>query len=336
VPSHSLDFTALLDAMSRCEVLVLGDVCLDRYIMGRPTRLSREAPVAVLEWEREYSLPGEASNPALNIASLGARAHLVGWAGADAHGDELERLLQEKGVSTGGLFRGTNRATTVKTRVLASGLLTVPQQMARIDRTEAGPATPRERECVATLVESTAAQVDALLVSDYRHGFVDDALVRCVREAAQTHNKLTTVDSQGVLDRFAGFDYVRCNRHEAAAELGVELLEEGDYERELPKLAEKLGCRGLVVTRDADGMSHYSGEYGYERLRAVPVPVADGVGAGDTVIAVLTLALAAGATFPTAARAANAAAALVVQHVGNACPTPEALLDQMRSVYGAE
>lgn len=325
-PAPSVPFAELLRRFRALSVLVVGDVCLDRYVLGRATRLSREAPVPVLEWTREYCLPGEASNPALNIASLGAAPKLVALVGGDTAGRRLRSLLRQCAAADEHLVEDPDWLTTEKTRVLAEGLLVHPQQVARIDRSGTSPPSPEQLRELCERIEQLAPGVDAVLLSDYKHGAIGHAVIDCARDAAKRVGMPVTVDSQGDLLRFRGYDCVRCNRAEAEAVLGRPLLAEADFERELPQLHARVGCRGLVVTRDQAGLSLYSEADGYRHIPGVPVPVQDAVGAGDTVIAVLTLALAAGESLPVAARVANTAAALVVQHLGNAAPTPHELL----------
>lgn len=321
-----MQYQKLLTKFRELTVVVVGDVCLDRYVLGRPTRLSREAPIAVLEWVREYALPGAASNPALNLVSLGAQASVVGVTGADPAASELSELLRARGTRTDGLVADAARRTTEKTRILAEGLLVLPQQMARIDRTDSSPLTAEREAELCTTIQHLAPHADALLLSDYQGGVANAAVIECVREVARERGIRATVDSQGDLTRFAGFDCVRCNRHEAEVVVGHELKTEDDFRRALPHLRERVDCTGLVVTRDVDGVSLYSMEEGYQHIPAMRVPVADGVGAGDTFISVLTLVLTAGGSLQTASHVANRAAALVVQHVGNACPSPDELL----------
>ncbi len=322
-------YPELLQRFGAQTVLVVGDVCLDRYVFGKPTRLSREAPIAVLEWLREHSLPGAASNPALNLAALGSAAYIAGIVGDDPVGSELVALLSEQHVRTDALGVAVGRRTTEKTRLLAEGLLVLPQQLARIDRTEASPLTRRQERDLCDRIQRLAPYVDAFLISDYKGGVVTDTVVECVSGAARERGVIATVDSQGDLNRFSGFTCVRCNRAEAEAMLGRELRSEEEFARHLPELCGVVGCGAFVVTRDADGVSLYSQEDGYKHIPARRVPVADGVGAGDTFISVLTLALTCGEALPSAAYIANAAAAIVVQHVGNACPTREELLKML-------
>jgi rfaE bifunctional protein kinase chain/domain len=306
--------------------VVVGDVCLDRYIFGKPTRLSREAPIPVLEWAREECLPGAASNPALNLASLGSTAYVVGVTGDDAAAAELRDLLRARGVRVDALVSEPGRRTTEKTRVLAEGLLVLPQQLARIDRSDPSPLSAELERDLCAHIQELAPLASAFLISDYKGGVVGEVVTGCVLRAGRERGVLATVDSQGDLYRFAGFDCVRCNRAEAEAVLRRSLSTEDEFRRELPALCSEVGCASLVVTRDGDGASFYSPDEGYGHIPGRKVPVSDAVGAGDTFISVLTLVLACGQPLSLAVHVANQAAALVVQHVGNACPTPDELL----------
>ncbi|MDP9381536.1 MAG: bifunctional ADP-heptose synthase [Chloroflexota bacterium] len=321
-----LEYGRLLERFRELTVAVVGDVCLDRYVFGRPTRLSREAPVPVLEWVREHCLPGAASNPALNLASLGATAFVVGVTGDDPASAELRELLRSRGARVDALIADPYRHTTEKTRILAEGLLVLPQQLARIDRSDKTPISPERERNLCERLQELSPLVDAFLVSDYKGGVVSDGVIECIRQTARERGVVATVDSQGDLYRFRGFDCVRCNRSEAESVLRRHLSTEDDFQRELPALCADVGCGSLVVTRDGDGASFYSHEEGYGYIPAVRVPVSDAVGAGDTFISLLTLVLACGEPLSLAAHVANRAAALVVQHVGNACPNPEELL----------
>lgn len=311
-------------------IAVVGDVCLDRYIFGSPSRMSREAPVVVLEWHREYTLPGEASNPALNIASLGGTAYMVGVIGTDAAAEELRTHLEARGAHSSYLVSDPGRRTTEKIRILAEGLWVLPQQQARIDKLDNSPLSTEVQEQLCENLRRLGSQVDAIVLSDYKHGVVNECIIKCAVEVARHNSLLLAVDSQGDLLRFAEFDCVRCNRPEAEAATGRSLESEADFQRELPVILDEVGCRGLVITRDGEGMSLYTHEDGYHYIPAYPVQVADAVGAGDTATSVLTLALVAGEKLPVAAYIANRAAALVVQHVGNACPTPDDLVRMLQ------
>ncbi len=312
------------------KVLVVGDVCLDEYQFGRPVRLSREAPVPVLEFTRRQVVPGAAANPALNVVRLGGRAAIVGVVGDDEPGKTLRGLLAEAGIDVGGLVVDPGRSTTLKTRILAEGILRFPQQVARLDRVDRQPIPAPVRDRLLRAVAELATWADAVLVSDYRLGVVEGPVAASVLAAARASGRPVTVDSQGGLDRFAGYTLVRCNQAEAEAALGRPLHDEEEFRAGLFELLGRLGAGIVVVTRGADGVS-VAVPGAYRHFPAANVSeVFDVTGAGDTVIAVLTLALVAGADPWRAADLANRAAGLVVRRIGNYAPTAAELLDALR------
>jgi rfaE bifunctional protein kinase chain/domain len=312
------DADALLSALGHQAVVVVGDLILDEYISGQAARISREAPVIVVEEERRDWLVGGAAMPALNVACLGSQARQCGVVGPDPAGQHLVDLLRGGGVDVSGIVVDHQRRTTTKTRVLAQGLLTFPQQVARIDRLDrhALPATV-ERNLLAALTATTPAP-SAVLVSDYKNGVVTPAVVAGARQFAHQHGRLATVDTQGNLDQFAGFDLVKCNHHDAAAYLGRPLTNEAEVRAAIVEIQQRLGAPEIVVTRAAAGLSCYSPAEGYHHLPATNrTEVYDATGAGDTVIAVLTLARAAGASLMMSCHLANLAAGIVVRKRGN-------------------
>ena len=307
-------------------ILVVGDIFLDEYISGRATRLSREAPIPVLEFTGRRYLPGGAANPANNIVALGSQAQQVGVIGRDEAGRTLLAKLREAGIGTEGVVTDPSRPTTTKTRIIAQGSLRFPQQLARIDRLDRRPLDGDvERQVIAKLA-ALAPQADAILVSDYRTGLVTPAVVEACLELAKEHHKLITVDSQGGLHKFKGFHLIKCNHHEAGAVLGRPLRSEEDFKGALERFLEELSARAILVTRGPEGMSLLGRGQPYAHIPAANVSeVFDVTGAGDTVIAVATLALAAGLDLLSAAHLANYAAGLVVRRLGNATATQEEL-----------
>ncbi|HIC94833.1 MAG TPA: ribokinase [Anaerolineae bacterium] len=307
-------------------ILVVGDIFLDEYISGRATRLSREAPIPVLEFTGRRYLPGGAANPANNIVALGSQAQQVGVIGRDEAGRTLLAKLREAGIGTEGVVTDPSRPTTTKTRIIAQGSLRFPQQLARIDRLDRRPLDGDvERQVIARLA-ALAPQADAILVSDYRTGLVTPAVVEACLELAKEHHKLITVDSQGGLHKFKGFHLIKCNHHEAGAVLGRPLRSEEDFKGALERFLEELSARAILVTRGPEGMSLLGRGQPYAHIPAANVSeVFDVTGAGDTVIAVATLALAAGLDLLSAAHLANYAAGLVVRRLGNATATQEEL-----------
>jgi len=326
---RKVDKDALLQALPRLRdrcILVLGDLFLDEYIVGQATRLSREAPVPVLEFNRRFFLPGGAANPAHNISALGSTAHQIGVIGDDEAGHRLANRLRQAGIVTGGLVTDASRPTTTKTRLVAEGSLVFPQQLARIDQVERHPLDGEITSQIAAHLQEIAPRVEALLLSDYKTGVVTKEIIATALRLSRQHGKLITVDSQGDLHKFKGFDLVKCNRREAEAVVGQELRTDADYQRAGEGLLADLGSSAILITRGDEGMSLISREEGSLHIPAANrSEVFDVTGAGDTVIAVVTLALAAGLRVTEGAYLANYAAGLVVRKLGNATPTREEL-----------
>ncbi len=318
-------FSDNVELLARPRVLVVGDVVLDEYLFGAPTRLSREAPIPVLEFERRSCIPGGAANPANNIAALGASATLAAVVGDDAEGRQLVDLLRQGGVDPGCIITDPTRPTTVKTRIVSEGSLRFPQQIARIDRISRVPVQPRLVASLGALIGSFADQVDAILCSDYLSGLLTPDLVAIIKDICREHDILLTVDAQGDLEKYRGARVLRCNNHEAAGFLGKRIESEADFAAALSQMLDALDVWIAIVTRGADGVSLAGRDLAYMHLPACRVEVADVTGAGDTFIAVTTLALAAELAPADAAALANAAASLVVRRIGNVVVTPDEL-----------
>ena len=339
LPCPVSELLALIPRLAGHHVVVVGDLFLDESLIGQASRLSREAPVPVLELESRRRLPGGGANPAMNIVALGSRATSVGLIGDDEAGRALRTLLAQAGVGTDGLLTDPDRPTTTKTRLVAQGALRFPQQIARVDRVDRRPLAPTVEARVVERVRALGAEADAILVSDYRSGLVTPAVVQAVREVA-AGSRLITADSQGRLGHFVGFHLVKCNRWEAESYLASlpseggqaglprpapELRTSADFEAATAYLRRSLKVEAILITQGPEGMSLRDGR-GYLHLPAANrTEVFDVTGAGDTVIAVATLALIAGATPSVAAALANYAAGLVVRRLGNATPSPEEL-----------
>jgi rfaE bifunctional protein kinase chain/domain len=315
-------------------VLVVGDLFLDEYIFGRATRLSREAPVPVLEFARRTLVPGGAANPAHNICALGGTATVVGLAGEDANGEKLVAELRRVGIDDSGLVLDKGRHTTTKTRLVAEASSRFPQQLARIDGVDRAPLRSRVEQQLVDKVQRLAPEADAILVSDYRTGVASHAVIEAVMRSAKGHGRLCTVDAQGSFAKYASFDLIKGNRHEVEATLGRTLSSEDDFRTGGRQLLASLGARTVLITRGAEGISVItsdgaSGEYAHFPA-ANRSEVFDVTGAGDTVIAVATLALLAGADARCAARLANYAAGLVIRKLGNAVVTGDELTAALR------
>jgi rfaE bifunctional protein kinase chain/domain len=315
-----------LPQLASQRLLVLGDVFLDVYLFGTASRLSREAPIPVLEYEEARDVPGGAANPALNAVTLGARATLAGLAGDDDEGRRLRQRVQAAGVEDA-LVSLPGRRTSTKTRVVARGSLLFPQQIARLDRVDRRPLDERAVAAVLARVAGLLPAHDAVLCSDYRSGLLSLELIDGLRAVAHAQHCRLCVDAQGALDQYRGFDLVRCNHHEAAAFLGRPLVAEEDFPPALAEMLERLDAGAIVVGRAGEGLSLLARDVSYAHLPAHNrTEVYDVTGAGDTASAVLALGLAAALPLATAAALANIAAGLVVRKLGSATTT----LEEMR------
>lgn len=300
------------------KVLVVGDLYLDEYIIGRPSRISREAPIPVLEFQDERKLPGGATAPACNICALGGQAYMLGVVGEDKAGQDLQILLAAKGVDVGGLVLDTERPTTTKTRIVAEAAHIFPQQVARVDRLDRSPIEGLVEQKAVDFLRRVAPHVDAILFSDYKAGVVSTRLIEVGLEAARAARIPVTVDSQGGLDKFKGCTLVKCNDSEASDYLRRDLQTNADFEEALRYLKAELNVEMVVITRGGEGISCLDADNQIQHMPAFNrSEVFDVTGAGDTVISLLTLGIIAGASLLEAAQLANAAAGVVIRRQGN-------------------
>jgi rfaE bifunctional protein kinase chain/domain len=317
---------AVVPRLADRRILVVGDLILDEYLFGRATRLSREAPIPVLEWLRREIILGGAANPARNVVALASAATQIGVVGADSEGEQLAELLTAAGIGRDGLIVSTTRPTTRKTRIMADEAPRLPHHVARLDRLDRTPLTAEEERAVIAALLELIPRHDAVLCSDYQAGLLTPAVVEVVRQGCHRHGLQFCVDAQGSASLYHGADLFRCNNREAEIALGEALPDEAAFRRGVARLRIELGARLVIVTRGPDGLSLEGEGEPYSYLPALRVSeVYDTIGAGDTFAAVATLALAAGIGGKEAAQLANAAAALVVRRIGNAVVTPEEL-----------
>jgi D-beta-D-heptose 7-phosphate kinase/D-beta-D-heptose 1-phosphate adenosyltransferase len=313
-------------------IVVVGDLMLDRYLYGRADRLSPEAPVPVVRVGREDRVPGGASNVARNIRAMGGRAAVCGVVGADAEGRDLLRILRRAGVETGGVEARRGRRTTVKMRVVAER-----QQCVRVDWEEPLAWTKAGGAAFAAAVAREVRRGTGAIIEDYAKGVVTQGAVDAVLRAARAARIPTSLDPKDNEDlRVRGVTVATPNRKEAFAGAGMKdpgpaddplrdgrLLEAGE------RLLEKWGPRFLVITLGPLGMLLMARGRPPRHVPTRAREVFDVSGAGDTVIAVCTLALAAGADGMEAAELANFAAGVVVGKAGTATCSPEELLARM-------
>ena len=295
--------------------MVFGDLIADVYTYGRVARVSREAPVLILEYDATQVLPGGAGNAANNVASLGATATLVSLAGRDDPGRQVLRALPPR-VNRNAVLRPGGYATPVKQRILAGGIHSAKQQVVRIDSAVA-TVTDQQRAVAERALRKAVKGADALLVSDYGSGLVTPALVARMAKRLRIP---VLVDSRYALTDYRGLTAFTPNESEVERALNVTIDDQLPVlERAGRALLKRTRMKAVLITRGSRGMALFE-----QGKRTVHIPIfgsdqiADVTGAGDTVMAAMTLALAAGATFEEAARLANYAGGLVVMKRGTA------------------
>jgi D-beta-D-heptose 7-phosphate kinase/D-beta-D-heptose 1-phosphate adenosyltransferase len=313
----------IIDRFAGVAVLVVGDVMLDRFIVGRVTRISPEAPVPVVRFESEYLRLGGAANVANNIARLGGRATLLGVIGADEAGARLREQLNAAGVGADGLVRDPGRPTTEKVRVVTER----NQQVARIDYERDADVAGDVERAIVERVAQLAPGARTLLVSDYLKGAVTRPVVEALLEARRNATPLGTLVPVVVdpkiphLACYAGATLVTPNHHEAEAATHRRLCSDDDAREVARDFRERAKCDSVLITRGEHGM-WLSDTAAEGKIPSQAREVADVTGAGDTVVATLALSLAAGATMTEAAVLANHAAGIVVGKFGPATVTP--------------
>jgi rfaE bifunctional protein kinase chain/domain len=334
----SAQLLALVGALRGRSVAVVGDVVADEFVYGRVARVSREAPVLILEYDSTEIVPGGAGNAANNVAALGGTAALAAVVGRDEPGQRLLRSLHKR-VDQRRVVRTASRPTPVKTRILAGGIHSAKQQVVRIDRSVGNGFDDRSRAAFERQAAAACAGADAVLVSDYGSGLVTPALVRRLRAAidAASPSVPILIDTRHRLLDYRGLTACTPNESEVEQALGVRI---NDNLRVLEKagrdLLERTRMRAVLITRGSRGMALFV--KGAPTLH-IPIygsdEIADVTGAGDTVMATMTLALAAGATFELAARLANYAGGLVVMKRGTATVSAAELLAAIRADAGS-
>ena len=314
---------AIVSAMASARVLIVGDVMVDQFTIGRVSRISPEAPVPVVEYDRDEFRAGGAANVALNVRALGASVELVGLVGADGAADRLRELLTAADVRPNGLITDQTRRTTTKVRIVT----TRNQQVARVDyESEATPEQAVEDTLIEQLVPRIA-HAGAIVVSDYLKGLVTRRVMASLIAAAQEHSIPVLVDPKiPHLDFYTGATLVTPNHHEAEVATHMRIRTEEEAKRAASVFRERARCDGVLITRGEHGMwLACDGVEGH--LPATAREVSDVTGAGDTVVATLALAIAAQATATEAAHLANAAAGVVVAKFGPSTLAPQELLE---------
>jgi rfaE bifunctional protein kinase chain/domain len=311
------DAATLFQRMRGKKILVVGDVMIDEWIWGTVTRISPEAPVPVVAVTDHSFTLGGAGNVVNNLRALDASVEFVATVGNDAFATDVRGMLRDENVDDAGVLAVTERPTTRKTRVVAHN-----QQVVRADWEDAAPLGDPDRARVAECVAQRAPHCDAVILSDYGKGL----LSRDVVEAAMSAPLVLADPKPQNVKLFSGVTCVAPNVHEVSAATGIAVSDARSLERAATALLDDLGCRYVVVTRGEAGMSLFGAQGERLDIPSVARKVYDVSGAGDTVIAVLALALAGSASIERAMQLANFAAGAVVEKLGTATASAQEIL----------
>lgn len=313
--------TALVEQFDRQRILVVGDLTLDEFVTGEVERLSREAPVLILRHEHTLQVPGGGANAIYNLAKLGAQVRAVGVVGADPQGVALQGILGEAGVDTRGIFVDPLRPTVTKTRISAHARQSVTQQIVRLDRKSEQVPSELVQSQMAEYIASQIEQVDGVVCSDYGEGVMQAQVI-----AAALGHGLVVVDTQRGLERYQGATIFTPNLPEAELAVGYKITT-ANIDQAAKDLLALTQAQQILITRGEDGMSLFDRQGNHQHVPAFNrTQVFDVTGAGDTVVAALTLGLAAGGDCYRAMVLGNLAASIVVRQFGTSTTNRQELL----------
>jgi rfaE bifunctional protein kinase chain/domain len=317
----------IFQKFNKCHIIVVGDIMLDRYLWGTVSRISPEAPVPVVDINKEEHLLGGASNVAKNIASLGGKVSLVGVVGKDTFGVSLKALLSSNKFDTGGIVVDKDRPTTVKTRIVAHN-----QQIVRADREKTTPISDKITQKILDYFNARIAKISGVIISDYGKGVISHDLLTSLIETCNNKGIFISVDpKEAHFFNYRRVSTITPNHHEAGFVAGKKITDDKSLLEVGWRLLEQLEARSILITLGEKGMALFENDPkspGGRALTKIPSmarKVFDVTGAGDTVIATMTLAAAAGASLKEAAFIANVAAGEVVGEVGTAQVSKERL-----------
>jgi rfaE bifunctional protein kinase chain/domain len=320
---------ALVSRFREVSVLVVGDLMLDQFVIGRVNRISPEAPVPVVAFDREENRLGGAANVAANVRALGSHVQVAGLVGEDAAGEQLVHLLDRAGIASDAVVRAPRRMTTRKVRLVT----TRNQQMARVDYEDDRELDADEERTLLGRVDELGRAARVVIASDYQKGVVTTGVIARVTAPMNGTRRTVLVDPKVPhVARYRGATIITPNHHEAEAATGVRIRTDADAALAARRFRELAECESVLITRGEHGMWLLDGSGGRSGdprelgIESAAREVADVTGAGDTVVATLALALAAGGSLPEAAALANFAAGISVGKFGPASVTPDELL----------
>ncbi len=321
-----------IQALTGGRVVVVGDLLIDELMEGRPERISREAPVLILEHVDTELIPGGAANTAHNIAALGGACHAVGICGDDEYANKLATLLEDHGI-THSLVRDPSRPTTVKTRILSKSHSNM-QQLLRLDRISHEMISEEMENRIVEKLRQSALGYKAIVLSDYKAGVITDGVIAACRQLASNHNLMVIVDAQQRFERFKGVTLMTPNQPDTEKAVGYKLDSEEALIKAGNDILNATGARALLVTRGGDGMALFEQNQSMVTLPAFNrSEVFDVTGAGDTVVGTMALTLVTGGTYLEAMALGNLAAGIVVRKSGTAVTCQREMLDSLEALH---
>ncbi len=319
----------IIAEMGKASILILGDIMLDEYLHGAVSRISPEAPVPVVEINREQLRLGGAANVAHNIKSLGNDAILVGVVGEDDASIKMNQLLKQKNISQEFLVNDNLRRTTIKTRVIANS-----QQVVRADREDVFEISGEIEDRIFKRVRSIIDRINGVIISDYGKGVISASLLSRIIPLCREYGIFIGVDpKESHFFNYKKVSVVTPNHHEAGFVAGVRIRDDNDLRQVGSYLLEKLRADSILITRGEHGMALFSANGEVDYFPTVAKKVFDVTGAGDTVISAFVSAIAAGATLKEATVVANCAAGVVVGEIGTATVTLSQLARELREHF---
>jgi len=317
--------------LSKGRIVVVGDLLIDELLEGKPTRISREAPVLILEHADTEHIPGGAANTAHNITAFGATCHAIGVCGDDDYSDKLALMLERHNI-THDLIKDPSRPTTVKTRILSKSH-SLMQQLLRLDRISHERISDNIARSLAEKIEQTAGEYSAIILSDYKAGAIVDTVVEACRKVAADRKIMLIVDAQNNFQRFSGCTLITPNQPDSEEAVGYKIDSAQSLEKAGADLLAQSRAEAVLLTRGSHGMSLFRK---HDSMVELPPfnksEVFDVTGAGDTVVATMALALVTGASFVEAMALGNLAAGIVVKKVGTAVTSQKEMLDTLETI----
>jgi rfaE bifunctional protein kinase chain/domain len=319
---------SLIDKISASGVMIVGDLILDEFISGDVNRISREAPIPIITKRKHDMVPGGAANAANNIVSIGGTAYSVGTVGDDYSGQNLIDIMKKNGVNVDGIVIDNYNPTITKTRIIAYSKQSVKQQVARLDTLSEPPLKEDIEQKIIEAIEKNIDKVSTVLISDYKSGVVSEKVIQKCNELALNKGKNLIVDSQGNLGKFQGATILTPNQPEAEEVVGYEINSQETLEKAGKDLLELTNAKAMLITRGGEGMALFESNGEITQIPAFNKrEVFDVTGAGDTVVATFSLALASGMNMKEAMYLSNLAASIVVRRFGTSTTTKEEMKD---------